>query len=176
METLTESVPQANETCRTEILPTCLASSPSISLTSLLFQNLQAHQRLTFKPKKVVFAFRSLRWFFPSVWVVYSHLPPLDFHTVTFFSSIYSPCSCYQPRSISLATLVLLVPDLHFSLFPSLHSSVPEFIFYVSLHVYYPSPLPNPRFLNKGTLPVQVTMVSDVFRIVSAYMRQSINI
>lgn len=173
METLTESVPLANETCRTWILLGFI----SLNLTGLsLVPKLAGSPKAHLQTQEDCFRFQILVLVFS--FYLNHLLPPStpDFHVVMFFSAVYSPCSCYQPRSTSLATLVPLVYGLLFSLFPSLHLSVPEFIFYVSLHVCYPSPPPNPRFLNKGTLPVQVTVVSDVSRIVSAYMRQSINI
>lgn len=92
--TLTETVPLTCGIYRICLVPRYLASSPSISLASLLFTKLQAPQRLILKLNTFVFAFRTLHWFF----LLKHLLPPstLDFHMAMFFPSIYSQLKCYQ--------------------------------------------------------------------------------
>ena len=172
METLTESVPLANETCKTWILPGFISLNlTGLSLVPKLAGSAKAHLQtqddcFRFQILVLVFSFYLNHLLPPSTprfsrghVLLSSLLTMLLLPTQKSFPGYFSATSIWSTFFIV-----------------SFFALSSWFIFYVSLHVCYPSPPPNPRFLNKGTLFIQVIMVSDVSRIVSAYMRQSINI
>ena len=162
METLTESVPLANETCKTWILPGFI----SLNLTGLsLVPKLAGSAKAHLQTQEDCFWFQILVLVFSFPRFSRGHVLLSSLLTMLLLPTQKSFPGYFSATSIWSTFFIV-----------SFFALSSWFIFYVSLHVFYPSPPPNPRFLNKGTLLIQVIMVSDVSRIVSAYMRQSINI
>lgn len=111
--TLTEMVPLTCGIYRICLVPRYLASSPSISLASLLFTKLQAPQRLILKLNTFVFAFRTLHWFFLLSETFTATFHPRFSHGHVLFINLLTT-QMLPTQSISLVTLVPLGHDSTF--------------------------------------------------------------